>query len=140
MTNYHTQTSVAGKQPMLATEGQKLRREAQTKLASEIEQLLTHTEQEGLRWKGTRIDLMEALHLAYETGLLQDESGISMKFTTLVRLACQLLHVSPPSNPYECASRGRRRKGMLMNSYLERYLLLLKRQCLHPIWESIDRS
>ena len=106
----------------MATDEQKMRREAQDKLANEVKGLLSHEEQEGLRWKGTSVDLMEALHVAYETGLLQDEDGICLSFNNIVRHACRLLHVVVPRNPYETAARGSRRKGLQMNSYMTRYV------------------
>ena len=105
----------------MATEGQKKRREAQQQLAGEVKNLMGHSEHEGLCWQGTRIDLMEALHLAYETGSLHDEQGICLSFSTIVCRACRVLHVSCPRNPYECAARGKRRKGMLMNTFMCRY-------------------
>lgn len=107
----------------MATDEQKMRREAESWLADEVRRLMEeHEEQEGLRWKGTSIDLMEALHVAYETGLLQDENGVCLSFCYIVRCVCTVLHVSIPRNPYEAAARGRRRKGMHMNPYLMRYM------------------
>ena len=105
----------------MATDGQKKRREAQQQLAGEVKNLMDRSEQEGLCWQGTRIDLMEALHVAYETGCLQDEQGICLSFSFIVCRACRVLHVRCPRNPYECASRGKRRKGMQMNTFMCRY-------------------
>ena len=109
----------------LASEGQKRRREAQQLLAGEVKKLMERNEQEGLCWQGTHIDLMEALHVAYETGALQDEQGICLSFAFIVCRACRVLHVHCPRNPYECASRAKRRKGMQMNTYLDRYERLM---------------
>lgn len=113
---------------LMATDSMKTRREAQQLLAQEVTALLRHDDVDSLHWQGTRIDLMEALHLAYETGELQDEDGISLPFTVIVSRACRLLHIAQPSNPYECASRGSRRKGRKMVSYLDRYARRLRRQ------------
>lgn len=121
----------------MATEGQRKRREAQQQLAGEVERLMSHDEQEGLQWKGTHTDLMEALHVAYETGALQDEWGICLSFSSIVRRVCRLLHVNEPRNPYECASRGQRRKGMQMTPYLERYQRLRAQGVRNPLWKSI---
>ena len=126
---------------ILATENMKTQREAQQQLAQEVLNLLTHREDEGLQWTGTNIDLMEALHLAYETGSLQDDEGICLTFTTIVCRACTLLHVSQPSNPYECASRGCRRKGRRMQSFLCRYVRGMQRPGRDSaLWQKIDTT
>lgn len=124
----------------LATESQKMRRLAEQMLADEVKGLLNRDEQEGLKWKGTSIDLMEALHVAYSTGSLQNEEGICLSFNSIVNRACRLLHVGRPHNPYECAARGRRRKGMQMNSYLERYQRRMARHSNDkPLWNDIEQ-
>ena len=121
----------------MATDGQKRRRQAEEQLAGEVRELLARDEHEGLRWQGTAIDLMEALHVAYETGSLQDEQGICLSFTVIVRRACGVLHRRCPRNPYECACRAKRRKGLLMNTYLSRYLRLMDS---HPQANILFRS
>lgn len=121
----------------MATERQKMRREAEQRLAAEVGELLQHNEQEGLHWSGTSIDLMEALHVAYATGELTDEMGICLSFSTIVRHACLVLHTPMPRNPYETASRGSRRKGRLMNTYMDRYQLRLSKGG-RALWSQIE--
>ena len=125
---------------VLASEQARQRREAEMLLAQEVERIMyEHQEQEGLHWKGTSIDLMEALHVAYDTGMIQDEWGVCLRFSTIVNRVCHVLHVTPPRNPYECASRGRRRKGMQQRTYLERYQLLMK-HVNNPMWGKIGKE
>lgn len=122
----------------LATESQKQRREAQYQLAEEVARLLmNHKEREGLHWKGTMTDLMEALHMTYETGRLTNDEGICVSFLSIVRYVCLLLHVNIPYNPYELAARGTRRKGRQMTSYLDRYLYRMKRS-REGLWHEIE--
>ena len=97
------------------------RREAERMLAQEVKQLMTRTETEGLTWTGSRRDLMEALHVAFTTGIITDSEGMGLSFTTIVSHTCQVLHTPVPSNPYGCAQRGSRRKGVFRRSYIERY-------------------
>ena len=126
---------------LMATEHMKTQREAQQLLAQEVMALLSHHENEGLHWTGTSIDLMEALHLAYETGLLEDDEGTCLPFTLIVGRACRLLHVPQPSNPYECASRGSRRKGRKMPSFIDRYVRRLRRQGpADALWRNITSA
>lgn len=123
---------------MRATEQQKRHREAQHRLSEEVRRVMNSSEHEGLHWTGTRVDLMEALHVAYLTGDLTDEWGIMMTFNSIVRRVCRVLHVQMPSNPYEMAARGSHRKGMQMNTYMERYTRLLE-QTDEALWTSISR-
>lgn len=108
------------------TTERQLRREAELTLADEVSMLLRRDEQEGLRWKGSRTDLMEALHVAYTTGNVTDDCGRCLTFTRIVSRACRVLHAPAPRNPYHRAARGRERKGILCRSYMERYLYMLR--------------
>ena len=115
-----------------------LRHEVESHLAAEVAQLLDCHKEEGLHWHGTCIDLMEALHTAFLTGLLVDSDGIIVPFQHIVDQACQLLHVNTPRNPYECAARGRRRKGLQSRPYMQRYEHSLSQKNDHPLWDLIS--
>ena len=117
------------------------RRETERLLAHEVEQLLNnHTEEENLHWRGSRVDLMEALHTAFTTGVLTDDEGQYLSFTAIVNRACKLLHLPVPRNPYECAARGSRRKGFQRRPFIDRYQLKLNRRPGNSrlLWEEIE--
>lgn len=115
-----------------------LLREAELRMTEEVASLLKQNEDELLHWRGTTTDLMEALHTAFLTQRLRDAMGQPYSFRALVNDACRLLHVRVPSNPYEYATRGRRRKGQVNYSYMERYQYMLQvRGNRSPFWEEI---
>ncbi len=135
MINNHEQhTEHLGQQPQRL-----LRHEVESRLANEVECLLSHTNEEQLRWNGTRSDLMEALYVVFCTGLLEDDEGCQLHFSHIVSRACSLLHVVPPRNPYETAARARRRKGLNRSTFMRRYELRLCRQEKTPFLRQIIR-
>ncbi|MBP3252267.1 MAG: hypothetical protein J6M25_06455 [Prevotella sp.] len=115
------------------------RRQAEHQLAHEVGRVLGHTATDNLHWKGSLVDLMEALHTAYTTYLLTDDEGISLSFIHIVSRVCAVLHVVTPSNPYELAARGSRRKGLHSLPYMTRYLRRLSAG-KEPLWEQIETS
>ena len=115
------------------------RRQAEHQLAHEVGRVLGHTAADDLHWRGSLVDLMEALHTVYTTYLLTDDEGISLSFIHIVSQACAVLHVAAPSNPYELAARGSRRKGLHSLPYMERYLRRLSAG-KEPLWEQIEAA
>lgn len=108
---------------LMANDTVRARREAEIELTNEVEQLLKDKKNKGkLKWTGTVVDLMELLHIAFSTGIIRDKYGIGITFTRLVSDICRRLGVDKPSNPYECALRGSRRKGVKSTSFMQRYL------------------
>lgn len=123
---------------MNETKDREIRREAERRLAQEVGRVLTRRDDESLQWQGTSIDLMEALHISFTTGCLHDSNGQYLSFIDIVEEVCRVLHQPVPRNPYECAARGSRRKGMQSRPYLDRYIYMLSQQpdrC--PLWEQI---
>lgn len=120
-------------------EKQMLRHEVERHLAEEVATLLSRHPEEGLRWESTCIDLMEALHTAFSTGLIQDDDGLMIPFNTMVERACHTLHVKRPKNPYECAARGSRRKSVLSRPFMARYELRLQRSD-HPLLDLVKKN
>ncbi|MBQ9644811.1 MAG: hypothetical protein IJV24_00445 [Prevotella sp.] len=114
------------------------RRQAEHRLAHEVGRVLAHTATDNLHWQGSRVDLIEALHTAYTTFLLTDDEGVSLSFIHIVSQACSVLHVAMPSNPYELAARGSRRKGLHSLPYMTRYLHRLQNSA-EPLWEQIEK-
>ncbi|WP_052342211.1 hypothetical protein [Xylanibacter brevis] len=115
-------------------------REARLHLASEVAQILrNHSQDEQLHWKGSTVDLMEALHIAFLTNTLTNDEGQYMSFTAIVQSACEVLHVRMPRNPYKYAAQGRQRQGFRNRPYMDRYLFLLDNNP-HPLWQQIEKN
>jgi hypothetical protein len=112
-------------------------RMARRLLTGEVKELLGHDQTENLVWKGSKVDLMEALYYVYEEETLCDDNGVPMPFARLVRGCCELLHVGLPCNPYQLACRGRQRKGRKHLSYMNRYLMLMDNGMQKPFWKNI---
>ena len=115
-----------------------LRAVAVRRLTEEVSSLLRQKESDNLHWKASRIDLMEALYTVFMMQELHDAEGHPYTFMKLVRDVCRILHTKVPRNPYDCAARGRNRKGFIHDTYLERYQYLLHtRRMKEPLWEEI---
>ena len=119
-------------------ENKVMKRQAEQRLASEIEEVMKHNETENLQWQGTKVDLIEAVYAAFTSCQLQNDEGEYLSFINIVRDVCRILHLPQPRNPYETAARGLRRKGFRRHPFMDRYLLKINRQpnC-HPLWEQI---
>ena len=83
--------------------------------------LLRHDASEGLRWTGSRSDLLEALHIAYVYGRLIDEDGQLLTFRAIVDRTCTILHLPGLRNPWATVERAKGRKGMRQTTFFERY-------------------
>jgi hypothetical protein len=117
---------------------EELRQEAILRLAEEVGLLLRQPEREQLHWRASRLDLMEALYEVFLVQGVRDEQGRPLTFMQLVRATCRVLHMDVPRNPYDCAARGRRRKGLISQPYLDRYQYLLQvTGNKEPLWEDI---
>ncbi|MCR5269807.1 MAG: hypothetical protein K6D91_02175 [Prevotella sp.] len=115
-------------------------REAKLHLASEVEQILrNHSRDEQLKWKGSTVDLMEALHIAFLTNTLTNDEGQYMSFTAIVQSVCEVLHVRMPRNPYKYAAQGSQRQGFRNRPYMDRYLFLLGSHP-NPLWQQIGKN
>lgn len=116
-----------------------LRHQVESHLANEVARLLNRSDSEGLHWQGSVTDLMEALHVAYTTGIITTQEGLIAPFHDIVRQACQVLHIKEPHNPYECAARGSRRKCMRNSPYMSRYTRRLSDDPqAEPLWDMIS--
>ncbi|MCR4852635.1 MAG: hypothetical protein K5893_03490 [Prevotella sp.] len=95
------------------------------RLCNEVETMLSHGESDGLMWTGTQTDLMEALHLAYIYGRMTNDDGELVNFSELVKMACNVLHVKEPRNPWAKVGRAGVRKGVRRSSLMKRYNALI---------------
>ena len=117
-----------------------LRHEVESRLVDEVARLLSHEPEEGLGWQGSGIDLMEALHVVFATGMLEDDDGCMLQFRAIVRRACSVLHVREPRNPYELAAKASRRKGIRRSTFMRRYQLRLGRDDKTPFLDEIAKN
>ena len=140
--NHEKHTLSLGQQPRDGL----LRHEVESRLAGEVASLLRRNPAEGLSWRGSSKDLMEALHAAFTTGMIADDGGGdgdddgTLSFRQMVRRACGVLHVSEPRNPYEAAARAKRRKGLRRTPFIERYRRSLNRPGATPFLDMIADS
>lgn len=134
--NHEQHTLSLGQQPHSGL----LRHEVEARLAGEVDSLLNRQPAEGLAWRGSSKDLMEALHTAFTTGMIADEGGGTLPFRQMVRRACGVLHVREPRNPYEAAARGERRKGLRSTPFMQRYRRSLGRSGATPFLDMIADS
>ncbi len=116
-----------------------LRHEVESKLVGEVARLLSHEPEEGLGWNGTGLDLMEALHVVFATGMLEDDEGCMLQYRSIVGRACRVLHVREPRNPYEVAAKAARRKGIRRTTFMRRYQLKLGRDVATPFLDQISK-
>lgn len=121
------ETNTLRQQTAAANERMQQLRESKEQLTLEVSTLMTHSGDEQLRWKGSVVDLMEALYCVFEQQTLTDEAGLPLPFLHIVRQCCQVLHVSMPRNPYQVATRGRNRKGIKSISFMRRYVRMRER-------------
>jgi len=91
-------------------------------IVSDMSQLLSHSEDEGLSWCSTKTDLMEMVHILYCADVMKDVQGLPLTFLELVRRVCRIVHVSVPSNPNHLVSRAQMRKGRKMLPLVQRYV------------------
>ena len=96
-------------------------RECEKRLATEVGQLFTNPQPDNLQWQGTKVDLMEALYVAYVYGTLCDEQGIPLTYRNIVERACNMFHLSIPRNPYQKAHLGQQRMGVRRPPFIVRY-------------------
>ena len=91
------------------------------RVISDMKELLMHCEDEGLLWHGTKTDLVEMVHILYESEELTDDDGLPMPFKHLMARCCSVVHERVPRNPASYLSQARRCKGMKRAPLLMRY-------------------
>ena len=91
------------------------------RVIDDMKKLLQRSECDGLRWHGTKTDLVEMVHILYESEELTDEDGVPMTFKRLLELSCMVVHERVPRNPATYLTQARRCKGMKRAPLLIRY-------------------
>ncbi len=89
-----------------------------------IEDMLTlfsHHSSDGLQWRLSRLDLMQMIHIVYESEQLRDDTDLPLTFNYLVRHYCDILHQPVPRNPSGYVHRALQCRGEKRQLLLLRY-------------------
>lgn len=105
---------------MFTTDKEKMMRN-ELRVIDDMKELLSHHEDEGLQWHGTKTDLVEMVHILYESEELTDEDGVPVSFKRLLERCCCVVHERVPRNPATYLSQARQCKGMKRAPLLMRY-------------------
>ncbi len=131
-----TRPHECGRQNTMKTQEVK---EARERLTEEFVRIIGVSPDEGVRWRGTVRDLMEAAHVVYTNGTVRNGEGCICTFRELAARACEVLHVNMPGNPSAVAYQGERRKGVRRGPFIERYALQMFRSGVeHPLAAMIE--
>lgn len=96
-----------------------------------------------IHWTGTKTDLIEVAHIAYDSSSLRDERGRPASFKWITNKVCDTLNVSAPSNPGAYMQSAAKRKGVRQISFIERYRKSLfddKKSSPIDIWVSKSKD
>ena len=91
------------------------------RVIEDMKELLQHREDEGLQWHGTKTDLVEMVHILYESEEVRDEYGVPVAFKALLCRICMILQVKMPRNPCSYLGQARECKGIRRAPLLIRY-------------------
>lgn len=91
------------------------------RVIDDMKNLLTHSVDEGLKWRGTKTDLVEMVHILYESEELIDEDGLPVTFKQLLIRCCSVVHERVPRNPATYLTQARQCKGIKRAPLLMRY-------------------
>lgn len=109
-------------------------------MAQQLGQLLTRNPAENLYWMESKTDLMELVYDVYSSQAPIDSRGHIYSFSEMARMACSVLHVPMPKNPYAMAYNARGRKGIKKQPFFSRYCwLMFCRHSRNPLYEMITR-
>ncbi len=90
-------------------------------IIEEMKSLLTHSPEDNLKWCSTKTDLIEMIHILYESSEVRDAYGVPVSFCSLVNRCFAILNVKVPSNPNSYVSQARNCKGQRRAPLLLRY-------------------
>ncbi|MBR4269847.1 MAG: hypothetical protein IKQ47_08740 [Prevotella sp.] len=91
------------------------------RVIEDMKELLTHSADEGLTWRGTKTDLVEMVHILYESEELTDDDGLPVTFKQLLLRCCSVVHERVPRNPATYLTQARQCKGIRRAPLLVRY-------------------
>lgn len=85
-----------------------------------VKYIMSKSADDGLRWQGTKYDLLEMLKLVYDKGSIIQSDGSSAGFMYLAKRTFAILHETMVRNPYSKAQRASERKGIRSKCLLDR--------------------
>lgn len=93
--------------------------ESELRVIDDMTKLLSRHPEEHLRWNSTKQDLMEMIHILYESETVRDEYNVPVPFIKLVRRICVILGERIPRNPHayisqNCHCQGIRKQKLLL--------------------------
>lgn len=91
-----------------------------------VRDVMARTADDGLRWTGTKTDLLELLDVVALKGGIVLEDGRMASFAYLVRMVFPVLHVATISNPRARLMRAKQRKGVRVASVTDRLRLVIE--------------
>lgn len=95
--------------------------EAELQIIKDMTELLKHNPEEHLRWNSTRQDLMEMIHIVYESETIKDEYNVPVPYKTLVSMYCIILGEKIPRNPHAYVLQSNSCQGVKKQKLLLRY-------------------
>lgn len=96
-------------------------REFRQRIVEDLEELYGHSPEEGLKWKSTKTDLIEMIHILFHSERIKDDLGLPATFVMLVNHYCGILHVKVPVNPRQLVGRAVQSKGIRSLPLYRRY-------------------
>ncbi len=140
MNYYNDRRSRTDSEEMRAVRTRQMK-EARERLTEEFVELLRIDPEDGMRWRGTVADLMEAAHIAYTQGTICDSDGRTCTFCSIAERVCSSLHVKLPANPRGSAYQAGRRKGVRQEAFIDRYVRkIFYSDVDHPLTQEIERG
>lgn len=95
--------------------------EAELRVIEDMTHLLSHRPEDKLRWNSTKQDLMEMIHILYESETVRDEDNVPVPYIKLVRRICMILGERVPRNPHAYVSQSLQCQGVRKQKLLLRY-------------------
>lgn len=91
-----------------------------------------------MRWKGTKVDLLEMLHIAFVSQELKDCCGMPISYKTMVHNILPWQNVKVPVNPCNIFKIVREKKGVKSRPVADRLLTLMTARGMIPAGDYDD--
>lgn len=98
-----------------------LKREAKQRLTNEFVELIMIDHDSSISWNSTTTDLIEMIHVVYQTGRVCNTEGKVCTFKEMISRTCTVLNHKQPQHARQMAYNGENRRGVRNNPFFERY-------------------